>query len=116
MHLLYRRVPVDEPAQFVGVHPLHWHNRAEPGAAFVEVESWEPEGAIFLTAKKIAKKPLFVWDGAAFAWRCCFCLTAFEHDDLGQIEDENNHPEHCSWRVLRESFNELACPSEQEEE
>jgi len=41
---LYVRVSLEEPCQFVGVHPLSWHDHPEPTAAFVEDEhmDWWP--------------------------------------------------------------------------
>ena len=41
--ILFRQVPLDEPAQYVAVHPLRWHDREHPTAAFVETDIDEDE-------------------------------------------------------------------------
>ena len=44
--MLYRRVELSEPAQFVAVHPLRWHEHGEPTAAFVELAGDDREAIV----------------------------------------------------------------------
>ena len=43
MAILFRQVPLDEPAQYVAIHPVRWHDRGHPTAAFVETNIDEDE-------------------------------------------------------------------------
>jgi len=38
---LYRRVEIDEPCEFVGIHPLRWTERVDPTAAFITADGTE---------------------------------------------------------------------------
>jgi len=81
---LYVRVSLDEPSQFVGVHPVRWHDHPEPTAAFVELDRWTELGALVHAAPELLAA-------------CEGILRAFETGDFKrtrprQAETDPYHP------------------------